>query len=201
MESTASQLRNRKWTRDCYLISTDTSLVPIPELNAAFASEEFYWGKPLPAPVMRETLQNSLCFALYDIKSHPVEVAETLLRAQAASSDEVSTPKAGNAPTLLGFGRIITDYTTIAFVTDVWVHPSTQGKGLGTWLVQCLQEVIESMPHLRRSMLLTGSWDKSVPFYQKLMKMDLMNENTGKGELAVMTMIWKGNSHWVEPEA
>ncbi|KAF0324619.1 Acyl-CoA N-acyltransferase [Colletotrichum asianum] len=189
MESTASQLRNRKWTRDCYLISTDTSLVPIPELNAAFASEEFYWGKPLPAPVMRETLQNSLCFALYDIKSHPVEVAETLLRAQVASSDEVSTPKAENAPTLLGFGRIITDYTTIAFVTDVWVHPSTQGKGLGTWLVQCLQEVIESMPHLRRSMLLTGSWDKLVPFYQKLMKMDLMNENVGKDSLAVMTMI------------
>nr|XP_036574504.1 putative GNAT family N-acetyltransferase [Colletotrichum truncatum]KAF6780947.1 putative GNAT family N-acetyltransferase [Colletotrichum truncatum] len=95
MASIASQLRNRKWTRDSHLISTDISLISIKDLNDAFASEEFYWGKPLPEPVAKETLQNSLCFALYDLKTTPLETAEDLLRQKASGTtvDDDLTPK------------------------------------------------------------------------------------------------------------
>ncbi|EGU81295.1 hypothetical protein FOXB_08190 [Fusarium oxysporum f. sp. conglutinans Fo5176] len=45
-----------------------------------------------------------------------------------------------------------------------------QGKGLGSWLVRCIREVLDEMPHLRRTMLLTGDWERSVPFYEKLLR-------------------------------
>ncbi|KAF9878428.1 putative GNAT family N-acetyltransferase [Colletotrichum karsti] len=199
MASTASQLRNKKWTRDSYLISTDISLIPLHDLNAAFASPEFYWAKSLPPSLMEETLQNSLCFGLYDLKNHTLEAAEDLLR-QNSSSSSTTTDENSSLPKLIGFARVITDFITFAFITDVWVHPSTTGKGLGTWLVGRVQEVLEGMEHLRRSMLLTSSWDKSVPFYEKLMRMELMNERKGEGTIAVMQMKWKGQVDWVEPE-
>ncbi|KAF6803162.1 acetyltransferase [Colletotrichum sojae] len=167
MTSTASELRTRKWTRDHYLVSTDPSLVPIADLNAAFASEACYWAKPLPEPAVAEMLQQSLCFGLYDLVG-----------------------PAGSA--FIGFARVITDFTTFAFVTDVWVDPSTQGKGLGRWLVGCVQEVFEGMPHLRRSMLLTGDWERSVPFYERLMKMEVVGSRPGEG-VAVMQMKGRGN--------
>ncbi|KAF5520235.1 hypothetical protein CGCA056_v008898 [Colletotrichum aenigma] len=193
----APQLRSRRWTRASYLISTDSDLIPIPVLSSFFASKGFYWANPLPEPVMRQTLQNSLCFALYDINSNSVEAAENILRQRAAVNSEDdpddTTCNLGSEcqPTLIGFGRIITDFVTFAFLTDVWIELSTQGQGLGSWLIGCVQEVIESMPHLRRSMLLTSSWEKSVPFYQNLMHMELMNEPDGKRP-AVMEMKWKG---------
>lgn len=167
MSSTASELRSRRWTRDGYLVSTDASLVPIAELNAAFASDACYWAQPLPEPAVAEMLRSSLCFGLYDL----------------------GTP--GSAG-FIGFARVITDFTTFAFVTDVWVDPSTQGKGLGRWLVGCVQEVLEGMPHLRRSMLLTGDWERSVPFYERLMKMEVVGSRPGEG-MAVMQMKGRGN--------
>lgn len=76
-------------------------------------------------------------------------------------------------------------------MTDVWVEPELQGKGLGGWLVDCVQEVVESMPHLRRSMLFTGNWEKSVPFYKRRMGMDVMESQEGKG-LAIMVRNGRG---------
>lgn len=66
MSHAASALASsRSWTRDGFLISTDTSLIPLAAVNAAFASPEVYWAKALPEPVLREMLDNSLCFGLY----------------------------------------------------------------------------------------------------------------------------------------
>ncbi|KAF3798382.1 hypothetical protein GCG54_00015705 [Colletotrichum gloeosporioides] len=83
-----AQLCDRRWTRASYLISTDTDLIPIPVLSSFFASKGFYWANLVPEPVMRQRLQNSLCFALYDIKSNSVEAAENILRRNAAVSSE-----------------------------------------------------------------------------------------------------------------
>jgi GNAT superfamily N-acetyltransferase len=93
---------------------------------------------------------------------------------------------------LIGFGRCITDFTTFLYLTDVWVDPATQGQGLGKWLISCIREVIESMPYLRRSILFTGDWERSVPFYEKLLKMDLVETTKGKN-LALMER--KGPGH------
>ena len=79
---------------------------------------------------------------------------------------------------------MITDYVTFAYLTDVYVLDEYQGWGLGSWLIGCVQEFFESMPHLRRSMLVTGSeWAQR--YYEKRMKM-------GKVEGKAIVMAWKG---------
>ncbi|KAL5321282.1 hypothetical protein ACEPPN_012097 [Leptodophora sp. 'Broadleaf-Isolate-01'] len=156
------------WKRDEYIVSMDPSLIPIPKINDAFSSEHIYWAKPLPEEVMRETLQNSLCFGLYKVE------ADT------------------EPPSFVGIARLVTDKTTFAYLTDVYIDPKFQGHGLGTWLVSCVQEVIEAMPHLRRSILFTGDWKRSVPFYEKIMDMEVVETKVGEG---VAFMERKGPGH------
>ena len=45
-----------------------------------------------------------------------------------------------------------------------------KGKGLGKWLVQCVDEVLDQMPHLRRAMLITGEGG-SEGFYERALGM------------------------------
>ncbi|KAL1602630.1 hypothetical protein SLS60_006047 [Paraconiothyrium brasiliense] len=176
MTSAKQKLSHRSWMKDTYFISTDTTLIPIAELNAAFASDTFYWADALPEDVMRETLENSLCFGLYE-------------HLQAVPSTEKVPSK------LLGFARCVTDFTTFLYLTDVYIDPDSQGKGLGAWLIKCVQEVIKDMPHLRRSLLFTSSWEKSVPFYEKLMDMSVLEcKRPAEGEKGegVAIMQWRG---------
>jgi GNAT superfamily N-acetyltransferase len=38
----------------------------------------------------------------------------------------------------IGFVRVVTDFTTFAYLCDVFVLESHQGKGLGTWMMECV---------------------------------------------------------------
>ncbi|KAF9698300.1 hypothetical protein EKO04_003752 [Ascochyta lentis] len=171
MQTTKQALLRRNWTRESYLISTDASLVPISELNAALATDLVYWANPLPEEVMREMLENSLCFGLYDIK--PVT-------AQTNSSIKTKETISEQKRKLIGFARCVTDFSTFSYLTDVYVLPSYQGEGLGKWLVGCVGEVHDAMPFLRRSMLFTGDWERSVPFYERVLGMGLFKGNGEK---------------------
>ena len=51
----------KEWSRDGFLLSTDPALIPIPALNAAFASEDLYWAKALPEDQMKRMVEGSLC--------------------------------------------------------------------------------------------------------------------------------------------
>ena len=54
----------------------------------------------------------------------------------------------------VGFARVITDRTTFAYLSDVFIMPEAQRKGLGKWLI----DVIVSHPELqglRRWLLFT----------------------------------------------
>tara|TARA_R110002060_G_scaffold4518_8_gene7114 strand:- start:703 stop:1236 length:534 start_codon:yes stop_codon:yes gene_type:complete len=167
------------WKRDGYFISMDPSLIPISQVNEAFASSDIYWAKPVPEDVMRETLDNSLCFGLYKTQA------------------ESSTAKPGDAQssTFIGIARLVTDRTTFVYLTDVYIYPAYQGEGLGKWLVGCVQEYIEAMPYLRRSILFTGDWKRSVPFYQRIMGMDVVEGKMGEG-LAFMERKGPGHPFW-----
>lgn len=176
--SIKQQLQDRTWTKGRFLISTDHTLLPIQKLQEAFTSDELYWAKPLPAEAMREMIENSLCFGLYE---------------QSPSDEAVSSTQ----PQFIGIARCITDYVTFIYLTDVWVDPKCQGQGLGTWLLKSIQEVIEAMPYLRRSLLFTGDWERSVPFYERVMGMELMQGGNGEG-LAVMGRKGKGHLSYVE---
>ena len=168
--SETSKLQHRTWSKPQYTISTDPSFIPVDKLNAAFASSDVYWALPMPDEMLRETLERSLCFGLY------------------------KKPQSQETPSeLIGFARCVTDFTTFAYLTDVYVWPEHQGDGLGKWLITCVQEVLESMPFLRRTMLVTSDWERSVPFYRKLMGMEVMGA-TGKEEGGPAVMQVKGRA-------
>ncbi|KAL3465740.1 hypothetical protein BJX64DRAFT_252336 [Aspergillus heterothallicus] len=161
MNSSTGATTFQTWTEGSYLISTDPSLVPLQTLNAWFASDDFYWAQPLPLDALEQSLKNCLCFGLY-------------------YSPDTSRKD------FIGIARCITDYVTFAYITDVYVHPSHQGKGLGRWLVKCIGEATEAMPHLRRSMLFTMDWQRSVPFYEKVLGMTVAESKNGEGMAMMM---------------
>ncbi|PVH76893.1 hypothetical protein DL98DRAFT_574069 [Cadophora sp. DSE1049] len=180
----------KTWKRDGYTISMDPSLIPISQLNDAFASSDMYWAKPVPEDVMRETLQNSLCFGLYKTEA-------ATPNSNTARPESISTSNAPTDPinTFIGIARLVTDKTTFVYLTDVYIDPAYQGEGLGTWLVSCVQEVIEGMPYLRRSILFTGDWKRSVPFYERTMEMKVVEGKKGEG-LAFMERRGPGHPLW-----
>ena len=55
----------------------------------------------------------------------------------------------------LGFGRVITDRATFAYISDVFVVPEARGRGLGQWLVEAMVQHPD-LQGLRRWTLFTG---------------------------------------------
>jgi GNAT superfamily N-acetyltransferase len=89
-----------------------------------FLSQESYWAKNIPLELVQKAIDNSLCFGVYD------------------NSQQV------------GFARVVTDYATIAYLSDVFILPSHRGRGLSKKLVQCIQEHPD-LQGLRRWILIT----------------------------------------------
>src|SRR5690606_16389619 len=55
----------------------------------------------------------------------------------------------------VGYGRVISDHVTFAYVADVFVLESHRGRGLGKWLVDCML-AHPDLQGLRRWMLATA---------------------------------------------
>jgi GNAT superfamily N-acetyltransferase len=89
-----------------------------------FLSEESYWAKNIPLALVETALANSLCFGAYD------------------------------AGALVGFARVVTDYATFGYVSDVFVLDSHRGAGIGKMLMSAIREHPSLRP-LRRWHLLT----------------------------------------------
>jgi len=205
MVSTRSRYALKSWVKGSHLISTDPSLIPIPRLIAILDSKEFYWAKSIPTEAAKEMLESSLVFGLY--KCSPESAQKTTVISSLSTSaqqapiackrhlDSNAEPAIHADLNFIGLARCITDYTTFLYLTDVWIDPAHQGSGLGRWLVSTIQEVIESMPYLRRSILFTGDWQRSVPFYEELLGMSVLETKPGEG-LAIMERKWKGHPNF-----
>ena len=85
-------------------------------------------------------------------------------------------------PRQIGLARLITDKVSFAFLTDVYVLKEFQGKGLGTWLIECLDETLNSWPELKRTLLIARSGGK---FYQEKLGVQLYEQ--GKNGLEILT--------------
>jgi GNAT superfamily N-acetyltransferase len=83
-----------------------------------------YWAKGIPEAVVTNSIQNSLCVGIYH-ESHQI-----------------------------GFGRLVTDYATFAYLADVFVDERYRGKGASKGLVQFILS-FEFMTGLRRVLLAT----------------------------------------------
>ncbi|MCJ1282371.1 hypothetical protein MMC26_001694 [Xylographa opegraphella] len=153
--------------RDHYIVSSDPSLLDPSAINAAFGSKAMYWCTPLRPAALETMLKNSYCLGLYlDVtKLHPVGLA--------------TPPK----PEQIGLARIITDFVTFAYLTDVYVAPQEQGKGLGNWLIECIGEVLDGMGDLRGAWLI-ASEGKGDVYYRKKLGMTPLEQ--GKNGICMM---------------
>jgi GNAT superfamily N-acetyltransferase len=84
-----------------------------------------YWAKGIPQEVVTRSIEHSLCFGIYD----------------------------GNG-SQAGFGRVVSDYATVAYLGDVFVIESHRGRGLSKWLMECIMQN-PALQNLRRWILLT----------------------------------------------
>ncbi|KAK4200870.1 hypothetical protein QBC40DRAFT_199735, partial [Triangularia verruculosa] len=151
-------------TATTYTVSTDPALIPLPSLAAAFNDSDFiYWSKPLSHSQLQTLVQNSLCLGLY----HDQE--------------------------LVGFARLITDRLTFAYLTDVYVLPSHQNRGLARFMMSCLDEIVSSWDeHLRRLLLFTRDEEAAKLYRQTLNAQDV--RETGTGKLICMERVGGGNT-------
>ncbi|KAK3381488.1 hypothetical protein B0H63DRAFT_206201 [Podospora didyma] len=165
----------KTWTRETsgviYKCSTDRSLLDLVALNAAFESDLVWWAQPLNHAVLERIVKHSLCFGLY------VEEAADEVENGGDSSAPPSPTR--SCSTMIGFGRLITDYGTFAYLTDVYVLKEHQGKGLGRWINECLNETLEAWPDLRRLVLFTRG-AAAVRLYQTTLgAKDVRESSTG----------------------
>ncbi|HWS54890.1 MAG TPA: GNAT family N-acetyltransferase [Pyrinomonadaceae bacterium] len=73
-----------------------------------FISEDSYWGRGRDIEVVRRSVENSLPFGVY------------------------------RGAEMVGFGRVVTDYATFAWVADVFVVEAHRGRGLSKWMMEAM---------------------------------------------------------------
>ena len=64
-----------------------------------------YWANDRPPKITVRAIENSLCFGMYEEEKQ------------------------------IGFARVISDYSTYAWLCDVFIDENYRGRGLGKWLV------------------------------------------------------------------
>ena len=74
-----------------------------------------YWARGISRELVDRSIDNSLCFGLYE------------------------------GDRLIGFARVISDYATFGYLSDVFVVESHRGRGLATWFM----ETVMAHPDLR----------------------------------------------------
>ena len=87
------------------------------------------WAETLTPQALERAAANSVCFGVY--------------------ADERQ----------MGFGRVVSDLATYAYLTDFVIEESYRGQGLGKWLVKCVLSHPD-FQHLRRMALVTMNAQK-----------------------------------------
>jgi GNAT superfamily N-acetyltransferase len=95
-----------------------------PEAIHKWLSEESYWSKNIPYDLVKKAFDNSYCIGIL---------------------------KDGKQ---IGYGRFITDYTTFAYLADVYVEEPYRGQGLSRKMMEILMEQ-DWVQGLRKLMLAT----------------------------------------------
>lgn len=110
-------------SRGDFLISTDRERLDLDFIHGFLTNS--YWAKGISRETVARSLENSLCFGIYDAKGSQV-----------------------------GFARVISDRATYAYLGDVFVNESHRGRGLSKWLMECIAKH-PGLQGLRRWTLMT----------------------------------------------
>ncbi|MVM32510.1 GNAT family N-acetyltransferase [Spirosoma sp. HMF4905] len=92
-----------------YTISTDKTKLNL-EVIHRFLSEEAYWSLNIPLEIVQRSIENSLCFGVYQDENQ------------------------------VGFARVITDTATFGYLADVFILPEHRGLGLSKKLVAFIMD-------------------------------------------------------------
>jgi GNAT superfamily N-acetyltransferase len=90
-----------------------------------FLSTKAYWCLNIPKEKVQTAIQNSVCFGVYQKKKQ------------------------------IGLARVISDFSTIAYLGDVYILEEYRGHGLSKWLMETIMSYPD-LQGLRRWILLTG---------------------------------------------
>jgi GNAT superfamily N-acetyltransferase len=90
-----------------------------------FLSTQAYWALNIPKDRVQRSIENSLCFGVYENENQ------------------------------IGFARVISDLSTIAYLGDVYILEGYRGKGLSKWLIETVVNHPD-LQGLRRFILLTS---------------------------------------------
>ena len=102
----------REISADGFDFSTDKSRLDF-EAIYDFLAHRSYWAQNIPREIVQRSIDNALCFGVYEGKKQ------------------------------VGFARLITDYATFAYLADVFVHEDYRGKGLSKKLVAFITGIPE----------------------------------------------------------
>lgn len=91
--------------RGDFSISTDPALLDLPLIHD-FLANRSYWAAGRPLETVRRSLDNSLCFGLYERGRQ------------------------------VGLARVVTDRATFAWLCDVFVLEEFRSRGLSKWLIE-----------------------------------------------------------------
>jgi pyrimidine deaminase RibD-like protein len=92
-----------------YYISTDKSLLDVYKVHSML--KDCFWSRQVPLSIVERSIQYSLCFGIYTVS--------------------------GNEQ--VGFGRVISDFATYAYVTDIVIDEKHRKSGLAYALFSSMQ--------------------------------------------------------------
>jgi GNAT superfamily N-acetyltransferase len=90
------------------------------------------------------SIAHSLCFGIYDRSGETSHVSQ--------KQRDMGHPRSEGYQ--VGFARVISDFSTVAYLGDVFVLESHRGRGLGKWMMECIMRH-PALQGLRRWILLT----------------------------------------------
>jgi GNAT superfamily N-acetyltransferase len=107
-----------------YLFSSDKNKLQ-PEVVYRYLDQESYWAKGIPFETVLRSIEHSICIGIYDDKQNQV-----------------------------GFGRMITDRATYAYLCDIFILQEHRGLGLSKILTNTFCQLADEY-QLRRFLLTT----------------------------------------------
>ncbi|KAF2093128.1 hypothetical protein NA57DRAFT_48872 [Rhizodiscina lignyota] len=169
-----------------YLISSSSDLVSTSFINDAFADKSMPWAYPFTEAEIEVMKNNCVILGVY--LTHE-------------SNDETASQR-GPRFEQVGMARLITDRLTMFYITDVFIAPSERGKGLGRWMADCIREIMDGMPHLKRAMLMATPESgedpynsHSVRFYRDRMGMEPFEQGRGVVAMGRSAKWWEAREN------
>jgi GNAT superfamily N-acetyltransferase len=98
-----------EWIKGQFCINNDKSKLDLGMIHH-FLYTSAHWAVGRPMNMVRKSVENSLCFGLFDGEKQ------------------------------VGFARIVSDFATVGWICDMFILPTNRGKGLGSWLLTCMME-------------------------------------------------------------